>query len=46
MANSLGRLIHADGDMYEGEWQDDKAHGNGTYVHADGAKYVGQWIDD
>ena len=46
MANSLGRLIHADGDMYEGEWQDDKAYGTGTYVHADGAKYVGQWIDD
>jgi hypothetical protein len=20
-------LIHADGDVYEGEWKDDKAHG-------------------
>jgi len=27
MANGKGRLIHADGDIYEGEWKDDKAHG-------------------
>ena len=27
MANGKGRLIHADGDVYEGQWKDDKAHG-------------------
>jgi len=26
MANGKGRLIHADGDIYEGEWLNDKAH--------------------
>ena len=27
MANGKGRLIHADGDVYEGDWVNDKAHG-------------------
>lgn len=26
MANGKGRLIHCDGDVYEGEWLNDKAH--------------------
>jgi len=39
-------LYHADGDIYEGDWLDDKANGKGTYTHANGAKYVGQWKDD
>jgi len=25
MANGKGRLVHADGDVYEGEWYNDKA---------------------
>ena len=28
-----GRLIHADGDVYEGDWLNDKAHGKGVYIH-------------
>ena len=28
-----GKLIHADGDIYEGEWKNDKANGNGVYTH-------------
>jgi len=39
-------LIHADGDIYEGEWRDDKANGKGNYMHANGAKYQGDWKDD
>ena len=46
MANGMGRLIHADGDVYEGEWREDKAHGKGRYIHMDGAEYNGDWIDD
>lgn len=41
MANGLGRLIHPDGDVYEGEWVDDKAQGKGIYLHEDGASYTG-----
>jgi hypothetical protein len=32
-ANGRGRLIHADGDVYEGGWKNDKAHGYGIYTH-------------
>ena len=49
MANGRGRLIHSDGDIYEGDWsqfnlnnvirKDDKANGYGIYTHIDGAKY-------
>ena len=46
MKNGKGRLIHADGDVYEGEWKDDKAHGIGCYNHTDGSKYEGEWYED
>ena len=46
MANGIGRLIHADGDVYEGEWKNDKAHGKGIYIHRDGASYTGEWFED
>ncbi len=46
MANGKGRLIHADGDVYEGNWLNDKAHSYGVYIHTDGAKYVGEWLED
>ena len=46
MANGRGRLIHADGDVYEGDWLNDKAHGKGIYVHRDGASYTGEWFED
>ena len=42
MANGLGRLIHSEGDVYEGEWLNDKAHGVGKYSHLDGATYEGE----
>jgi len=38
--------MHADGDIYEGQWVNDKAEGQGTYSHANGAFYEGQWLDD
>ena len=45
-ANGKGRLIHGDGDIYEGLWLNDKAHGEGKYIHTDGAIYIGEWADD
>ncbi len=45
-ANGVGRLIHADGDIYEGEWLNDKAHGKGSFKSVDGAIYHGEWADD
>jgi hypothetical protein len=39
-------LIHADGDIYEVDWKDDKANGSGVYIHVNGAKYEGEWLND
>jgi hypothetical protein len=33
-----GKMIHIDGDIYEGEWQQDMAHGKGFYIHH------GDWV--
>jgi len=44
--DSLGKFTHVDGDVYEGEWRDDKASGKGVYRHYNGAKYEGEWHDD
>ena len=41
MANGYGRLVHAEGDVYEGEWLDDKANGHGVYTHFNGSRYEG-----
>lgn len=55
MAHGKGRLIHSDGDVYEGDWENDKgknyslrnvANGKGVYIHSDGATYEGDWVDD
>jgi len=46
MTKGKGRLIHQDGDVYEGEWKDNKASGKGLYIHYDGAKYEGDWEND
>jgi hypothetical protein len=34
------------GGVYEGEWQDNKRHGQGTCTSADGDEYKGEWRDD
>ena len=46
MAHGNGRLIYINGDIYEGNWVEDKAYGQGNYYHADGAKYSGNWLND
>ena len=39
-------MTHANGDMYEGIWRDDKANGKGVFVDANNAMYTGEWVDD
>ena len=41
-----GRLIYASGDVYDGEWNEDKAEGEGTFRTIDGQEYVGEWEAD
>lgn len=38
--------MHGVGDVYDGEWIDDKANGKGMYIHMDESTYIGDWIDD
>ena len=46
MANGKGRLIHHDGDIYEGDWVDDQAEGVGKYAKLEGHVYEGEWKND
>ena len=39
-------FYHVDGDVFDGEWYEDKAHGFGTYFNVNGSKYEGYWSDD
>jgi len=38
-----GEMNYPEGDIYEGEFKDDKKHGKGTYTWNDGSKYTGDW---
>lgn len=40
-------MTHANGDIYEGNWKDDKANGYGIFIDLNNnAKYEGYWLDD
>jgi len=43
--NYTGAKTYADGDVYEGEFKNDKRHGEGKYTFADGDVYEGNWKD-
>jgi hypothetical protein len=38
-----GKFTHTKGEIYDGHWSNDKAHGFGIYVHNNGARYEGEW---
>jgi len=33
---SNGKMVYANNEIYEGEWQNDKRHGNGRMTYLDG----------
>ena len=45
--NGKGRLTHANGDYYIGQWQDGVANGYGIFVDKKGGSiYDGNWKND
>ena len=46
MANGKGRLIYSNGDVYVGEWKDNKTEGYGMQQNFKGSKYEGHWSND
>jgi len=41
--NGWGVMTWTDGNIYQGEWKDDKREGNGILIWANGSKYDGEW---
>ena len=39
-------MILANGDIYEGDWVNNKAEGTGTATYRDRRKYEGGWVND
>ena len=40
-------MTHANGDVYEGQWLDDRANGFGIFIDViSDAKFEGYWLDD
>jgi len=37
------RTTKANGDQYDGTWEDGKPHGDGTYTYANGNRYTGEF---
>lgn len=46
MKSGWGRMYYANGDIYEGEWSNDKRHGNGMLRLANDNRYEGEWKND
>lgn len=44
MKTGFGKMIFPNGDIYEGEWLEDKIHGEGSYTYKkSGDIYSGSW---
>ncbi len=39
-------MTYLSGNRYEGNYKNDKKHGNGIYEWADGRKYIGEYVED
>ena len=40
----LGLYIYANGDQYEGEYENNLKEGSGVYICAKGGKYEGEFV--
>jgi len=46
LAHGTGKMVHANGDVYEGEFDMGKRNNKGVYKYINGENYCGQWKDN
>ena len=46
LRNGTGIHYYANGDIYKGDWSNNKRIGKGRLIFKDGSEYIGQFIDD
>jgi len=39
-------MTYANGDIYDGSWQNGKKNGDGKYYYKSGCLFDGNWIDN
>ena len=44
--NKKGKFTYPNGDVFEGEWQDNSIKGYGTFTSKNGSTYIGFFSDD
>ena len=44
--NGFGRYFYKNGDIYEGDWINNKKQGRGKIIYNDGTVEEGQWEND
>jgi hypothetical protein len=44
MSMYIGAYYYTNGNLYTGEWKDDKMYGRGTYVFINGSKFTGTFV--
>jgi hypothetical protein len=45
-SKTKGRMVYANNEIYDGEWQDDKRHGSGRMTYLDGRDVSATWFND
>ena len=43
--NGHGKMSYPDGSSYDGQWQNNLMHGDGTYIDADQIKWEGIFVN-
>ena len=46
MANGFGIYYYINGDLYEGDFVDNRKHGQGKFICSNKSYFIGQWRND
>lgn len=45
LKQGMGKMVYKNGDVYEGNWSNNKREGFGVYLYSNGDVYSGNWLD-